>query len=87
MGVPMLPSPGNCIPESRDGTRSGRGEALERRLLSVDGLCAYLSMPKKTVYNYVALRRFPAGAVRRIGRKLLFEKAAIDAWVSEQPAA
>ncbi|MBI4423556.1 MAG: helix-turn-helix domain-containing protein [Elusimicrobia bacterium] len=58
---------------------------LTPRLLSVPELCRYLSMPRRTVYGYVARGRFPPGAVRRIGRALRFEKTAIDAWVSAQP--
>ena len=58
---------------------------MEQRLLSVPELCRYLSMPRRTVYGYIARGRFPAGSVRRIGRALRFEKSAIDAWVSAQP--
>jgi excisionase family DNA binding protein len=53
-----------------------------KRLMSVDELSRYLAMPKATIYTYVSLGRMPADCVRRIGRALRFEVAAVDAWVS-----
>ena len=55
---------------------------MEKRLMSVDELSQYLAMPKATIYTYVSLRRMPAECIRRIGRALRFEVAAVDAWVS-----
>ena len=51
----------------------------DRRLLDVDGLSQYLSMPKGTIYTYVSTGRIPKECVRHIGRALRFERAAIDA--------
>ena len=51
----------------------------EKRLLSVDELSAYLSLPKPTIYSWVSMRRIPG--VVRLGRTLRFEKEAVDRWV------
>jgi len=51
----------------------------ENRLLSVDELSAYPSLPKPTIYTWVSLRRIPG--VVKLGRALRFEKAAVDRWV------
>lgn len=55
---------------------------MEKRLMNVAELSEYLSMPKATIYSYVSLRRMPQECVRRIGRALRFEVAAVDAWVN-----
>jgi len=55
---------------------------MEKRLMSAQELSAYLSMPMATVYTYVSTGKIPAKCIRRIGRALKFEKAAVDAWVS-----
>lgn len=56
----------------------------DKRLLDVDGLSMYLSMPKGTIYTYVSMGRIPKECIRHIGRALRFERKAIDAWVSAQ---
>lgn len=55
---------------------------VEKRLFDVPGLSAYLTMPVPTIYAYVHRGRIPAECVRRVGRALRFEKAAIDSWIS-----
>lgn len=55
---------------------------MEKRLFDVKGLSAYLAMPPASIYTYVSTGKIPAVCIRRIGRALKFEKAAIDAWVS-----
>lgn len=62
----------------------GMERFLERRLLDVDGLSQYLSMPKGTIYTYVSTGRIPKECIRHIGRALRFEVAAVDRWVDEQ---
>jgi excisionase family DNA binding protein len=56
----------------------------EQKLLDVDGLCLYLSLPKASVYTMVSRRKLPG--VVRLGRALRFEKDVIDAWVGAQRA-
>lgn len=51
----------------------------EKRLLNVEELSAYLSLPKPTIYSWVSLRRIPG--VVKLGRALRFEKEAIDRWI------
>ena len=59
---------------------------LEQRLLNVKELSAYLSMPTATIYTYISTGKIPSVCVRRIGRSLKFEKAAVDGWISGQAA-
>jgi len=56
----------------------------EKRLLGVDELSAYLSLPKSTIYSWVSLRRIPG--VVRLGRALRFDKAAVDQWIETEKA-
>jgi len=55
---------------------------VEQRLFNVKELSAYLSMPTATIYTYVNAGKIPDSCIRRIGRALRFEKAAVDRWVS-----
>lgn len=52
----------------------------EKRLIDVDELSDYLSLPKATIYTWVSLRRIPG--VVHLGRALRFEVEAIDRWVT-----
>lgn len=61
-------------------------EAADARLLDVDGLAKYLSLPKATIYTWVSMRRFPAKAVVRLGRALRFDRQEIDEWIATQRA-
>lgn len=54
------------------------------RLLDVDGLSKYLSVPKATIYTWVSLRRFPPAAIVRLGRALRFDLKEIDGWIEKQ---
>jgi excisionase family DNA binding protein len=56
---------------------------IEKRLLNIRELSAYISMPVPTIYTYVSLGKIPSDCIVRIGRALKFEKAAVDGWVSE----
>ena len=60
---------------------------MEKRLLSVNELSNYLSMPTATIYTYVSTGKIPAGCIKRIGRALKFEVAAVDAWINGQGCA
>ena len=55
---------------------------MEKRLLNVQELSKYLSMPVPTIYTCVSLGRIPSACICRIGRALKFEKEAVDRWVS-----
>lgn len=52
-----------------------------RKLLDIDGLSRYLSMPKATIYTWVSSRKFPPEAIVRLGRSLRFDRVAVDRWV------
>lgn len=56
------------------------------RLLDVDGLSKYLSLPKSTIYTWVSLRRFPEKSIVRLGRSLRFDLQVIDEWIKSQSA-
>lgn len=53
---------------------------MSKRLLTVDELSDYLSLPKATIYTWVSLRRIPG--VVRLGRALRFDKRDVDEWVN-----
>jgi excisionase family DNA binding protein len=53
---------------------------MEKRLMNVNELSNYLSLPKESIYTMVSLRKLPG--VVRLGRALRFEKMEIDEWVS-----
>jgi predicted DNA-binding transcriptional regulator AlpA len=71
---------------THDNAQHNEGEGLKPRLLNVDGLSRYISMPTASIYTYVSLGKIPASCIRRIGRALKFDREAIDAWVAEQGA-
>ena len=54
-----------------------------RRLMDVDSLAKYLSVPRSTLYTDVCLRKIPARAIVKLGRSLRFDKDAIDQWIEE----
>lgn len=49
------------------------------RLLNVQELSEYLSLPSATIYTWVSLGRIPG--VVRLGRALRFDRGEIDGWV------
>lgn len=57
---------------------------MEKRLLNVEELSAYMGTPKGSIYTMVSLRRIPQKCVIKIGRALRFEKAEIDKWLNEK---
>ncbi len=50
--------------------------------MNVKELATYLSMPVPTIYTYVNTGKIPKDCIRRIGRALKFEVAAVDRWIS-----
>ena len=57
---------------------------MTKKLLTVDDLSTYLSVPKPTIYTWVCLKRIPG--VVKLGRSLRFDLEAIDRWISERRA-
>jgi len=55
---------------------------MEKKLLNVRELSAYLSMPTATVYAYCGRGKIPTDCIRRIGRSLKFDKLAVDVWIN-----
>jgi excisionase family DNA binding protein len=51
------------------------------KLLSVSEVAEFLGIRKTTVYKYVMRQRIPHV---KIGARLLFDQARIEAWVKEQ---
>lgn len=60
------------------------GAPVQKRLLTVSELSAYVGMPKNSIYTMVCLKKIPG--VVHLGRSLRFEKAAIDAWITSRRA-
>ena len=57
---------------------------IEHECLSANELARYLRVNRKTVYEYAARNVIPC---RRLGRRLVFSRAAIVAWLARQTAA
>lgn len=55
-----------------------------QKLLNVNELSKYLSVPKGTIYTDVCLRKIPAAAIVKLGKSLRFDKDAIDQWIEER---
>ena len=55
---------------------------MEKRLLNITELAAYIGSPKSSIYTQVCLRRIPQVCIVKIGRSLRFEKSEIDKWIS-----
>ena len=72
-------------PEARQRAQEAPGPT-QNRLLDIDGLSLYLSMPKSTLYTWVSTRKIPEKAIVRLGRALRFDRVEIDAWVERQRA-
>lgn len=49
------------------------------RLLNVQGLSEYLSLPVSTIYTWVSMKKIPG--VVRLGRALRFDQLEIDRWL------
>jgi len=57
---------------------------MGKKLLTVEDLSDYLSLPRSSIYTMVSRGKLPG--VVHLGRALRFELATIDAWVSAQRA-
>ncbi|MBI4062971.1 MAG: helix-turn-helix domain-containing protein [Elusimicrobia bacterium] len=53
-----------------------------KRLVDIDELSGYLSLPKSTIYTWVCTRKIPSSCIVKFGRALRFEVAEIDRWVN-----
>lgn len=54
------------------------------KLMTVDEIAAVLGVDRRTVYQHVERKRIPH---RRLGRRILFSRAAIEAWLAGKDAA
>ena len=59
-------------------------QALEDRWLTVDEICNYLSVTNETVYKWIEKQGMPGN---RVGRRWMFKKDEVDAWVRSGGAA
>jgi excisionase family DNA binding protein len=59
---------------------------MEKRLMNINELSAYLGTPKASIYTMVCLRKIPRACVVKLGRSLRFEKDGIDKWITERKA-
>ena len=57
---------------------------MEKRLLTVEELSVYLSLPRGSIYTMRSLGKIPAECIVRIGRSLRFEKEKVDVWINSQ---
>ena len=53
-------------------------QAPDDRWLTVDEICAYLSVTNETVYKWIDQQGMPG---HRVGRRWMFKKEEVDAWV------
>lgn len=74
--------PGATLPAKAEVSEDLDG----RKLLDIEGLSKYLSMPKATIYTWVSLRKIPPQAIVRLGRTLRFDRVEIDRWVESSRA-
>jgi excisionase family DNA binding protein len=58
--------------------------SIEHECLNANELARYLRVNRKTVYEYAGNGIIPC---RRLGRRLLFSRAAVVAWLARQTAA
>ncbi|MBD3843876.1 MAG: helix-turn-helix domain-containing protein [Campylobacterales bacterium] len=56
---------------------------MEDKWLAVNEICKYLSL-RDTVYKWIEHKQMPAN---KVGRKWLFRKDEVDAWVKSSKAA
>jgi excisionase family DNA binding protein len=58
--------------------------SLDERWLTVDEICAYLSVTNETIYKWIERQNMPG---HRVGRRWMFKQAEVDAWVKSGAAA
>ncbi|NLO92214.1 MAG: helix-turn-helix domain-containing protein [Elusimicrobia bacterium] len=59
---------------------------MDKRLMNITELSAYLGTPKASIYTKVCTRKIPPECVVKLGRSLRFDKTAIDAWINSHRA-
>lgn len=57
---------------------------MEDKWLTVNEICEYLYTTRDTVYKWIKQKQMPAN---KVGRKWLFRKDEVDAWVKSGKAA
>lgn len=75
---------GSARPDQSLGRTTTTFDGLNEnpRLLDVDALAHYLSVPKATVYSWAFTRKILEMAIVRLGRTLKFDRCQIDDWVN-----
>jgi excisionase family DNA binding protein len=53
----------------------------QKSILDIDELARYINISKQTIYKLTAEHSIPHA---KLGRKLFFDKKAIDAWILRQ---
>lgn len=51
---------------------------MEKRLLNIDELVEYISVPKGTIYNWISQKKLP---YIKMGRRIKFDKQDIDKFI------
>lgn len=59
-------------------------QKLDERWLTVEEICVYLSVTNETVYKWIEHQRMPG---HKVGRRWMFKKDEVDAWVKSGAAA
>jgi excisionase family DNA binding protein len=57
---------------------------MDERWLKVDDICRYLNVSNETVYKWIEQRAMPG---HRVGRRWMFNRDEVDAWVRSGGAA
>jgi excisionase family DNA binding protein len=65
-------------------TQAHSAGVIEHDCMNANELARYLRVNRKTVYEYAGNGLIPC---RRLGRRLLFSRAAVVAWLARQTAA
>ena len=71
------------MPSAGQGASLTRGlHVAEKRdaVMTIDELCAYLKVPKSTLYKLAQEGKVPG---QKVGRHWRFRKATIDRWLDE----
>lgn len=57
---------------------------MEDRWVTVDEICAYLSVSNETIYKWINQMGLPA---HKVGRRWMFKRQQVDNWVQSGNAA
>lgn len=58
-------------------------QIIEPKLLTVEELSKYISMPVATIYTKKCKKEFPEGSIVLLDGKLRFYKEKIDDWIND----